>query len=109
MDLPARIVGGTADHVHILYSASRVDTIAESVQAVKQNSSKWVKTKHAALRPFAWQGGYGVFSVSHSNLRRVADYIANQEAHHKKETFQSEYRKFLRRHEIEFDERYVWD
>lgn len=103
------LVGGVADHVHALFVLSKNLSIAEIVYEVKRGSSKWLKTLDPKLRKFYWQAGYGAFSVSHSHVERVKRYIEGQEQHHRKATFQDEFRKFLRRYEIEFDERYVWD
>ncbi len=108
-DSKAIIIGGMPDHVHILSNLSRKFTIAEIVREAKRNSSKWVKTEGDTLSKFGWQNGYGVFSVSHSNVSQVQAYIRNQENHHTGMDFRDEYRKFLRRHGVEFDERYVWD
>ena len=72
-------------------------------------SSKWLKTKGPAYTHFHWQSGYGDFSVSQSNVPDVVKYIANQQEHHRRRSFQDEYREFLKRHEVEYDERYVWD
>jgi hypothetical protein len=79
------------------------------MEEIKKSSSKWMKSKGESLRDFYWQNGYGMFPVSPSNLGQVRDYIANQETHHRKMTFQQEYRLFLAKHGVEFDERYVWD
>jgi REP element-mobilizing transposase RayT len=101
--------GGISDHVHLLVSLGRESSIADTVRIVKSNCSKWIHESFRDLEAFAWQAGYGAFAVSFSNLGQVKRYIAEQEDHHRKRTFQEEYREFLRRHEIEFDERYVWD
>jgi len=106
---PAVLIGGTEDHVHVLCVLSRNSTVAKVGGEVKRNSSKWLKTKGGNLAKFQWQSGYGAFSVSHSNVARVRQYISGQEEHHRKRTFQEEFRAMLRKHEIEFDERYVWD
>ena len=103
------IVGGVEDHVHLLCALSRTCNAAEMVKEVKRGSSLWLKTKSTALSDFAWQNGYGIFSVGFSQLESVRDYIAGQEEHHRKVSFQDEFRQLLRRYEIEFDERYVWD
>lgn len=87
-----RIIGGTADHIHALFDLSRTSDIAKIVRELKRSSSIWVKTKGKDTASFHWQQGYGVFSVSHSNLKRVSEYIRNQEEHHKKLSFQDEYR-----------------
>lgn len=105
----AHLVGGVADHAHILCSLSRNITVADLVKEIKKDSSKWVKGKDSRLTKFHWQSGYGAFSVSQSHLSQVRAYIADQEEHHRHRTFQEEFREFLRRYEIEFDERYVWD
>jgi putative transposase len=106
---PTLIVGGTEDHAHILLILSRTLTIADTMEELKKSSSKWLKSKGEGLRDFYWQNGYGMFPVSASNLAQVRDYITNQERHHRKMTFQEEYRLFLAKHGVEFDERYVWD
>ena len=109
IDCPSLQVGGVADHVHLLFGLSRTRTIASVAEAVKTSSSKWLKTKDARLSAFHWQTGYGSFSVSQSESDKVVAYIRNQEHHHRKMTFQDEYRRFLELHRVEFDERYVWD
>jgi putative transposase len=109
IDCPSLQVGGVADHVHLLFGLSRTRTIASVAEAVKTSSSKWLKTKDARLSAFHWQTGYGSFSVSQSEADKVVAYIRNQEHHHRKMTFQDEYRRFLELHRVEFDERYVWD
>jgi putative transposase len=101
--------GGVEDHVHLLFGLSRTRTIAEVVESIKTSSSKWVKTKNAALAEFHWQSGYGAFSVSQSHAAIVAAYIDNQAEHHQTTTFQDEYRRLLERYQVEYDERYVWD
>jgi REP element-mobilizing transposase RayT len=103
------IVGGVDDHVHLLCRLGRTVTQAEWVKELKRVSNGWLKTQGRAYTNFEWQGGYAGFSVSQSNLERVKQYIAGQEEHHRKTTFQDELRALLRKHEIEFDERYVWD
>ncbi len=102
-------VGGNADHVHILCALSRNVTIAQLVGDIKRASSKWIKTKGKLLTKFAWQGGYGVFSVGKSEVARLKHYIGEQEEHHKKRTFQDEYRLFMGSYEVEYNERFVWD
>jgi putative transposase len=106
---PALQVGGVADHVHLLFGLSRTLAVAQVVEQVKTSSSKWIKPKGAAFAEFHWQAGYGAFSVSQSNAAAVAQYIRNQEEHHRKLTFQEEYRRFLKRYQVDYDERYVWD
>jgi len=106
---PSLRVGGVADHVHLLFGLSRTRCIADVVENVKTSSSKWIKTRDPTLGHFHWQAGYGVFSVSQSNTAEVVKYISNQEEHHRTTTFQEEFRAFLHRHGMEFDERYLWD
>ena len=106
---PALTVGGVADHAHILSRISRTICVADLVQEIKMQSSKWVKSKGGILKEFRWQTGYGAFSVGQREVERVMAYIRNQEAHHRKEQFQTEYRRFLQEYGIDYDERYVWD
>ena len=103
------LINGVEDHVHLLCNFSRTVTVAEVVEEVKRNPSKWIKEQGAAYQDFYWQSGYGVFSVSQSKVEQVRDYIAGQEEHHRKVTFQDEYRALCRKHGVEVDERYVWD
>ena len=109
LDCQPLIIGGVEDHVHILSTLSRTCEVAEMVKEVKRGSSLWLKTKSPDLRDFAWQNGYGVFSIGYSQVEEVQKYIAGQEEHHRKISFQDEFRKFLERYEVKFDERYVWD
>ncbi|MFC2111338.1 IS200/IS605 family transposase [Bacteroidota bacterium] len=95
------------DHIHILCTLPRTITIADLVLKIKASSSKWVKTK--GILNFAWQRGYGVFSVSSSKVNVVENYIKIQPQHHKKKLFKDELREFFNEYNIEFDERYVWD
>lgn len=106
---PVLTVGGVADHVHILCRLTRNHAIATIVRDIKRSSSKWIKTKGSLLTKFAWQNGYGVFSVGQSEVERVKTYIAGQEEHHRKKRFADEYRLFLQRYGVAYDERYVWD
>lgn len=106
---PAIIIGGDKDHLHILFRQSRLWTIAKIVELIKKRSSKWIKTKGAEFQTFRWQAGYGAFSVSRSSEEAVKDYIANQKEHHRRQSYQDEFRLFLKKHEIDYDENYVWD
>ena len=108
-DSPAVKVGGTSDHVHCLLRLSKNCSLAKIVEEMKTSSSKWVKTQGGALKNFHWQSGYGAFSVGPADLGAVAEYIAQQEAHHRAVSFQEEYREMLKAHGIDFDERYLWD
>jgi putative transposase len=103
------VVGGAADHVHILCALSRNLSIAKLVCDIKRSSSKWIKTKGRMLTKFGWQNGYIVFSVGQSDVERLLRYIRGQEEHHRKKTFQGEYRAFLEEREVSYDERYIWD
>lgn len=105
--LPIRI-GGTEDHVHLLTTLSRTVAAADFVKEIKRNSTLWAKGK-GGNGDFAWQTGYGCFSVSESRIGVVSRYVENQEEHHRKITFQDEYRELLRLHGEKWDERYVWD
>jgi REP element-mobilizing transposase RayT len=109
LDCQPVIVGGVEDHVHLLCALSRTCTAAEMVKEVKRGSSIWLKTKNAGLNDFAWQNGYGIFSIGFSQIKTVQNYIAQQEKHHCKVSFQDEFRELLRRYEIIFDEQYLWD
>ncbi|MFN0140699.1 MAG: transposase [Pyrinomonadaceae bacterium] len=106
---PATIIGGVADHAHILLNLARTCAVAHLVEMVKKRSSKWIKTKGRRFSKFQWQTGYGVFSVSSSSVERVIKYIANQKEHHKKQEFKDEFRRLLEKHSIDYDENYVWD
>lgn len=108
-DCQTLIVGGVEDHAHSLFALSRTHSIASVVKEIKRTSSGWIKTTSRTMSKFYWQSGYAAFSVSQSNLADVIRYIENQEEHHKRVTFQDEYRAFLKAYGIEFDERYVWD
>ncbi len=103
------LVGGVEDHVHLLTRFSRTITQAEWVKEIKRVSSHWLKDQGVDYWDFEWQKGYADFSVSQSALESVRDYIARQEEHHRKMTFQDELRALLRKHQVEWDERYVWD
>ena len=109
LECPPLIVGGVEDHVHMLCRFGRTITQANWVKELKRVSNGWLKEQGPGYADFEWQGGYADFSVSQSNLEQVQQYIAGQEEHHRKVSFQDELRALLRRHEIEFDERYVWD
>jgi REP element-mobilizing transposase RayT len=101
--------GGMPDHIHLLARLSKQTAVADALRVLKASSSKWVHEVFPNRCDFAWQSGYGAFAVSYSNLAGVERYIANQAEHHHTVTFQEEFRAFLRRHHIEFDERYLWD
>ena len=104
---PAVIVGGIADHVHILCHLGKTESVSNLMEHLKASSSKWLKTQGSPI--FTWQRGYGAFSVSQSQVDAVVFYVQNQEEHHRSVTFEEEYRSFLRGYRVAFDERYVWD
>jgi len=106
---PAILMNSVADHIHILFYLSKNHALKKVVEEVKKGSSKWIKTKGPHFAKFYWQAGYGAFSVSQSNVHVVKRYVENQEGRHRKVGFQDEFRTFLRKHEIEYDERHVWD
>ena len=108
-DCPSLRVGGVADHVHLFFGLSRSRSIAEVVEVTKTSSSKWIKTKGPQFSDFHWQAGYGAFSISQSHVDRLVSYIENQEEHHRKHSFQDEFRRMLALYRVELDERYVWD
>ena len=101
--------GGVADHVHLAIRLSRTITIADLIETLKTSSSKWLKTQDTDLRAFSWQRGYGCFSVGPADLNSLCAYIDEQEMHHHSRTFQEEFRMFLKKYGVEYDEAYVWD
>jgi REP element-mobilizing transposase RayT len=107
MQATAIIINGTDNHVHMLVRIRPSQSVAEIARVVKTNSSRWLNARRHAK--FAWQAGYGAFSVSESNVGAVSKYIARQEEHHKKRSFQKEFVAFLEKNNIAYDERYIWD
>ena len=103
------LINSVGDHVHLLFDLARTVAVSQAVEDVKKSSSKWIKTQGPGFGGFAWQSGYGAFAVSESNTEAVRKYIANQEEHHRRKTFQEEYREFLDKHQVPYDEKYVWD
>ena len=102
-------VGGMPDHVHLAVRLSRTLAVADLLQKLKALSSGWIKKEGGNHAGFAWQGGYGAFSLGPSQLGKLVDYIDGQQQHHRVETFQEEYRRILEKYGVEYDERYVWD
>ena len=102
-------IGGFTDHVHLLVSLPATLSIAKGIQFIKGGSSTWVNQTFPEIKPFAWQAGYGAFSVSTSQIAETIAYIENQEEHHRRKSFQEEYLAFLKKHEIAYDEKYLWD
>jgi REP element-mobilizing transposase RayT len=103
------IAGGAEDHVHILLSLPATMPVAKAMQLIKGGSSKWIHETFPNQRLFAWQEKYGAFSVSVSQLETIINYIKKQKEHHRKRSFQQEFLMLLKKHRIEFDERYLWD
>ena len=109
MNCPPILVGGVSDHIHILLQLGRSVTQADLVKELKRGSNLWMQGRFPQVEKFAWQSGYGAFSVSASNITSVGSYIANQPQHHARHSFQDEFRAILQKHGVEFDERYVWN
>ena len=107
-DMKAIQIGGVEDHVHVVIGAPPTIAVSKAVQLLKGGSSRWIHETFPALAGFEWQDGYGAFSVSKSQLPEVIEYVANQREHHRVRTFQEEYRAFLEKHGVEYDERYLW-
>ncbi|PIQ29324.1 MAG: transposase [Bacteroidetes bacterium CG18_big_fil_WC_8_21_14_2_50_41_14] len=103
------LINGTGDHVHILCVMSKNIALSKLVEEIKRHSSRWIKTMDEYYASFAWQGGYGGFSVSPSVHDRTKRYIENQEEHHRKKTFKEEYQLFLDEYGIDYDDKYVWN
>ena len=101
-------IGGIADHLHLLFRCRPTPSLSDQLRVIKSKSSGWVHENFPKLEKFAWQDGYGAFTVSKSDLVRVSDYIRNQEEHHRTKTFKDEFVRFLQVHELEYDERYIW-
>lgn len=107
--MKALAIGGTADHCHLLISLPSTMDIAKAVQLIKGGSSKWVHDEIPDSQQFAWQEGYGAFSIGVSQKPATIKYIRNQEEHHRKKTFKEEFEEFLVRHEMEFDVKFIWN
>ena len=103
------LINGTADHVHILSSLPRTMSLSKYIEEIKRNSSRWIKTKDIQYEKFAWQNGYGAFSVSSSQKDFVVRYIAGQKEHYRMATFKEEFIAFLEKYNIEYDEKYLWN
>jgi putative transposase len=108
-NMVAKAIGGVEDHAHLLISLPATISLAKGVQLIKAGSSKWLHETFPALHDFAWQEGYGVFGVCISHIPKTIAYIAGQEEHHQHKSFQEEYIEFLKKHDIKYDERYLWD
>lgn len=101
-------INGTENHIHVLFIMSKNISLANFMEEIKTNSSRWIKTLGPHYREFAWQGGYAGYSVSQSNLSIVQKYIENQKEHHKTRTFHEEYIQFLKENEVDYNEEYLW-
>jgi REP element-mobilizing transposase RayT len=108
-DGKASIINGPMDHVHILASLAAKHSLSDLMRELKADSTGWIHKNFPNQKSFAWQTGYGAFSVSHSNLAEVEKYITNQEEHHRRVSFQEEFVVFLKKHEIQYDERFIWE
>jgi REP element-mobilizing transposase RayT len=102
-------INGTEDHVHILARTPKTVADSDFMRVLKTNSSKWIHETYPQQRAFAWQVGYGWFSVSKSSVPRVEKYIDDQKEHHRTMTFQEEFIALLKKHDIEYDERFLWE
>jgi putative transposase len=109
LDSPAIAINAGRDHLHALFSLSKNRPLAQVVMELKRGTSKWLKTKGAGFANFHWQAGYGAFSIGQSGVKEASAYIANQQEHHRRETFQEELRALLELYELEFDEHHLWD
>jgi REP-associated tyrosine transposase len=107
-NMKAMSIGGTEDHIHMLLSLPATIAIAKAIQLIKGGSSKWVHDEFPQHGHFGWQEGYGAFSVGISQVEETIGYIQRQKEHHRKVTFQDEFLKILKKHRIEYDERYIW-
>lgn len=108
-DCPALIVGGVADHVHILCRLGKQIDVSSLIREIKRDSSAWIKEQQSSLSRFYWQSGYGAFSISPSHVTALTHYIRDQEQHHSRESFQEEFRRICAKYGVPIDERYVWD
>jgi REP element-mobilizing transposase RayT len=106
---PTHGIGAADDHVHIACSLGRTTAVSQLIQEIKQDSSRWIKSQGRQYAEFAWQNGYGAFSIGQSQLEDLRGYISRQREHHMRETFQDEYRRLLARYHVAYDEQYVWD
>ena len=106
---PSIATGGADDHVHILCRLSKNTAVADFIRDLKRSSTKWIQAEESSLDGFHWQAGYGAFSISPSHVDDLSRYIANQEEHHREETFQDEFRRLCNKYGVELDERYAWD
>ena len=109
LECPALKIGGVEDHIHLLTRHAKNLAISDFLRELKRSSSTWIKTQSSELSSFHWQDGYGAFSISPSHVEQVETYIVNQEEHHRKESFEDEFRRWCKKYGVEIDERYVWE
>ncbi len=109
LDSPGLIINGAEDHIHSLFLLSKKIPLCDVIENIKKKTSKWIKTKGDKYSNFYWQNGYGAFSLGQSNVDAAKKYIAKQKSHHKKMTFKEEYVQLLKKYDMKYDERYVWD
>lgn len=109
MECPFVYVGGATDHIHVLFNIGKITLPVKIIQHIKKESSKFIKDIAPEYDNFSWQKGYGLFSVSPKDIKSVEKYISIQMEHHKKKTFQEEFRAYLKKYNIEYDEEYIWD
>jgi putative transposase len=109
LNSPVIQINGMSDHIHVLLSLGKTITISKLISEMKSNSSRWIKSKGNQYKQFAWQNGYGTFSVARPNIEAVIAYIGKQKDHHKKISFKEELLKLLNRAKITYDEKYLWD
>lgn len=106
---PAICVGGTANHIHILFALNKNMSLSEIIRIVKSSSTKYINKNNGIFNPFCWQNGYGAFSISQSHVNDVKHYIETQDEHHTRVNYQDEFRRLCSLYGVEIDERYVWD
>ena len=109
LESPCVLINSVADHVHVLFELSRKLALSRAVEDIKKASSKWIKTQGTVPGRFSWQAGYGAFAVSESNVGEVRRYIEGQKEHHRKVSFQEEFLAFLKRHNVPYNEKFIWD
>ena len=107
-DAPSLGIGGTEDHVHLLCRLGKTQDVSTLVRELKRESSKWLKKNSSHMKTFSWQEGYGAFSLSPAHLRAAQKYVADQMEHHRRESFQDEFRRVCAKYGLSIDERYVW-
>ncbi len=109
LDCPSLKIGGVEDHVHLLCRLGRCLQLQDFLRDLKRDSSKWIKQQKPTLAQFHWQSGYGAFSISPSHVKALTRYIEDQEDHHRRESYQDEFRRLCKKYGLSIDERYVWD